>query len=128
MILEISDYGKFNSMENIDMFLRECCKNMNVKYKLLFSKTHKKAIVRKRHMIAFVMHKKAGMNYKDLAIVLKARSEGTIRHACNKCSFFLGVGYADTKAIHEVVHTSYENIVGWNDDSFLDQYNNIPQF
>lgn len=127
MNLELTDFGSFKNSENIALFLEQCAHNMNIDLKRILSKKRRKALNRKRHMIAFFMHDKAGVPYKDVAVVLNDKSEGTIRYACKKTANFLTICYPDIMSIHEQVNSAYNKVVKDKTQEIIEVFSNVPQ-
>lgn len=123
----IRNYGRFGNYLMLEAFLDNAMKKMAIDFGALVHKTRKTSITRRRQVLAFILHKQAGIPCAEVGQILKGMDHSTVLHSCKKTKDNLSMKYADTLQFYEILNNEYNTLTDQTAE-IIKAFENCPQF
>jgi predicted transcriptional regulator len=91
--------------KSLEVFIAEYCDNVNISVWQLRSKSRKRTLVEKRMILAYILRKKVGMTFKDIATCLN-RTHASVIHYIKITERFISV-YPHIERLYEETNELY---------------------
>lgn len=123
----IRNYGRFGNYIMLETFIQNAVQRLGLDFSVLVHKTRKTQISRKRQVLAYILHKQAGIPCAEVGQIFRGMDHSTVLHSCKKTKEGLSLSYADTCHFYDMMIEEFNSVTDQTAE-IIKTFENCPQF